>query len=195
MKKINLVLLALAALFLVWYFAFGGDQQTGKAVTQVTAPESNFPERMQAFESEEGDYFLNYFDKENDFGVKYPEGYPVQLANDSAAYLKLGFFASRDYFEIIYLDFITDDFSLQDFVEASASDTQFQGLQEVQVKGRKVLLADVKGNVFDFVPFIGKAGVIECARSDKSIAVLGVLPENLIYDLNVVEYMIYSVDC
>jgi hypothetical protein len=196
-KAFNILLLVLLLALLVAAVAVFVSPEARKAVLGKGALE----QRAGDFEKQYGSMLLTYSDADYGYSVRYPKGY--QLIEDAYSYTDSTavVFSARiaDYVEVIEVrampSFAQEDF---DAIAASYNASEIKLKKTDFLNGRNVFLLNTEVDA-DLGKYYGRQAFFTGCKapdgSEYALALTAAIPEPLVDDVALADYMIASLKC
>ncbi|MBI5229185.1 hypothetical protein HY991_03675 [Candidatus Micrarchaeota archaeon] len=197
MKKMLFLLLAALALGAVWFTYFGGREQ-------VFGPESEriIGEKLVSFEKKYQENLITYYDSEYGFSVRYPIGYMVFAYPIFGVHVRFQADFRGFSSEVIDVRVINSTDQAKNAFRENLKEFAGKELleqKETTVNGRNAFILKAKKaleegeDVFYFTE-----AFYECVLPNKegySLSLVAAIPEGLLADQQLIDYMVYSLKC
>lgn len=199
MKKTVLFLaVVLVALVVVWYTYFGGEEQIKKI---ISLPEESKKADVTEFEKKHTEDLITYLDQLYGFNVKYPIGYEAEYMPDFDVYLRFSAHSLWQASEIIDIRVSNSTSAKQGFEEGLKEFNESEVLEKkiIKANGRTAYVIKAKKQFEEDMEYLYLTeAFFECESPEKeayALALIAVIPEGLLPDQELVDYMVYSLKC
>ncbi|HEV8289786.1 MAG TPA: hypothetical protein VGQ00_02415 [Candidatus Norongarragalinales archaeon] len=195
-------LLAIAIIFLAWFFLLGGDQALGAKISPVTLAAA--PENASVqFASQHGDKLLQYNDPQHNFSIKYPIGYAALVDPDPVTRLAFTAFNPDGLPETFTVQVLKEGYSDAKFEQDAGTypyqdpDTKLSysldSRRKTKINNRDAWVFDVTEKDADGYTVKQKIAAVQC--SDNAVIMNAQVPQELEQDQTVIDFMMNSFTC
>lgn len=192
------------ALFIAYFLFFGGRESAKSFLEKFSSsPEKELKEKKQVLEEEYSPHFISFEDLNHSFRLKYPLGYEAYSPKNLGEKPYLVFLAGvpDELPVVINIHLLNESFKeVKSIVLRDYSEKEVISQKEVKLNGVNAFL--VNGFKEDFVvsedlvvpgKIYFKQAVFQCRNY--RILVNALIPESLLPESAVVDYLIYSIEC